>query len=323
LLRDTGHSSLSRGGQKVRCMKEGEEREGMRSHSVFRMKRKRNLSKKLTRYVIESLLGRKATELCNTERRRECVMKLRQKVDDPEQAEAIVKLLARYHHRYKFSDDVRCIFKGPHNLLYLALQLAFLWRLENPNTIDFLLRTLYECEGSFSVIIGAPIPTSPDLNKTPLSEFGSKAESLEAAEWFLKVSASLERRWGPDDLLMADVPLKGALFRDLTAVAAAAARGDHVCMALFLKWGAKGEVAVGPLATAVAYRVDDERAAKGFRECETLLSRALPQPISSLKHLARVSLRSLLSKMGSLPLTPSLSHSIPLSLIQYVNLESD
>lgn len=65
---------------------------------------------------------------------------------------SFVSSALKYHNRCKSDNGDVCLMGKYHNLLYIAMKLAFDWSLQDNGIVAALLDEMYACEGTFERI---------------------------------------------------------------------------------------------------------------------------------------------------------------------------
>ncbi|CAG9571702.1 unnamed protein product [Danaus chrysippus] len=135
-----------------------------------------------------------------------------QNQSDNETCKAFVSSAVRFHNRCKSANGDVCLMGKYHNLLYIAMKLAFDWSLQDNGMVGALLDELYACEGTFErIFLGAIFGTSaPYFLAGWKSDFSDKEENIHALVFFLDhaTNASLEFNDGSKKYRFIDVPLE-------------------------------------------------------------------------------------------------------------------
>ncbi|CAG4937873.1 unnamed protein product [Parnassius apollo] len=118
----------------------------------------------------------------------------------------------RYHNNCKSNNGDVCLMGKYHNLLYIAMKLAFDWSLQDNGVVAALLDELYACEGTFErIFLGAIFGTSaPYFLAGWKSDFMDREENVHALVFFLDhaTNANLEFKEGEKTYRFIDVPLE-------------------------------------------------------------------------------------------------------------------
>ncbi|CAH2055854.1 unnamed protein product, partial [Iphiclides podalirius] len=118
----------------------------------------------------------------------------------------------RYHKNCKSSNGDICLMGKYHNLLYIAMKLAFDWSLQDNGVVAALLDEMYACEGTFErIFLGAIFGTSaPYFLAGWKSDFMDREENVHALVFFLDhaTNANLEFTEGGKVYRFIDVPLE-------------------------------------------------------------------------------------------------------------------
>ncbi|KAI5640236.1 SOCS box domain-containing protein [Phthorimaea operculella] len=133
------------------------------------------------------------------------------KTDDATCKNFVVSTL-RYHNNCKSDNGDICLMGKYHNLLYVAMKLAFDWSLQDNAVVAALLDELYACEKTFErIFLGAIFGTSaPHFLAGWKSDFKDKEENVHALVYFLDhaTNASLEYHDEEKTYRFIDVPLE-------------------------------------------------------------------------------------------------------------------
>ncbi|CAH0719186.1 unnamed protein product, partial [Brenthis ino] len=125
---------------------------------------------------------------------------------------SFVSSALRYHNRCKSDNGDVCLMGKYHNMLYIAMKLAFDWSLQDNGIVAALLDEMYACEGTFErIFLGAIFGTSaPYFLAGWKSDFTDKEENVHALVFFLDhaTNASLEYKDGKKTYRFIDVPLE-------------------------------------------------------------------------------------------------------------------
>ncbi|XP_022823812.1 uncharacterized protein LOC111354531 [Spodoptera litura] len=118
----------------------------------------------------------------------------------------------RYHNNCKAKNGDVCLMGKYHNLLYVAMKLAFDWSLQDNGVVAALLDELYACERTFErIFLGAIFGTSaPYFLAGWKSDFMDKEENVHALVFFLDhaTNANLEYEENGKTYRFIDVPLE-------------------------------------------------------------------------------------------------------------------
>ncbi|XP_063831991.1 uncharacterized protein LOC135081178 [Ostrinia nubilalis] len=123
-----------------------------------------------------------------------------------------VQSALRYHNSCKSGNGDVCLMGKYHNVLYIAMKLAFDWSLQDNGTVAALLDEMYACEKTFErIFLGAIFGTSaPYFLAGWKSDFMDKEENVHALVYFLDhaTNANLEYSEGDKTYRFIDVPLE-------------------------------------------------------------------------------------------------------------------
>lgn len=75
-----------------------------------------------------------------------------QNLSDNTTCKNFVASTIKYHNNCKSGNGDVCLMGKYHNLLYVAMKLAFDWSLQDNHVVAALLDELYACEGTFERI---------------------------------------------------------------------------------------------------------------------------------------------------------------------------
>ncbi|CAB3241514.1 unnamed protein product [Arctia plantaginis] len=118
----------------------------------------------------------------------------------------------RYHNNCKSRNGDVCLMGKYHNLLYIAMKLAFDWSLQDNGVVAALLDEMYSCEGTFErIFLGAIFGTSaPYFLAGWKSDFKDKEENVHALVFFLDHATNANLEYKEDDRChrFIDVPLE-------------------------------------------------------------------------------------------------------------------
>ncbi|XP_050672959.1 uncharacterized protein LOC126970853 [Leptidea sinapis] len=118
----------------------------------------------------------------------------------------------KFHNTCKTKNGDVCLMGKYHNLLYIAMKLAFDWSLQDNGVVAALLDELYACERTFErIFLGAIFGTSaPFFLAGWKSDFMDKEENVHALVFFLDhaTNANLEWKDGDRSYRFIDVPLE-------------------------------------------------------------------------------------------------------------------
>ncbi|XP_072945516.1 uncharacterized protein stops [Epargyreus clarus] len=118
----------------------------------------------------------------------------------------------KYHNHCKSTNSDVCLMGKYHDLLYIAIKLAFDWSVQDNGVVAALLDELYACEKTFErIFLGAIFGTSaPHFLAGWKSDFLDKEENVHALVFFLDhaTNANLEYREGEKAFRFIDVPLE-------------------------------------------------------------------------------------------------------------------
>ncbi|XP_026751544.1 uncharacterized protein LOC113511998 isoform X1 [Galleria mellonella] len=135
-----------------------------------------------------------------------------QNVSDNTTCKNFVLSALRYHNNCKTNNGDVCLMGKYHNLLYIAMKLAFDWSLQDNGVVAALLDELYTCEKTFErIFLGAIFGTSaPHFLAGWKSDFADKEENVHALVFFLDhaTNACLEYTEGNITYRFIDVPLE-------------------------------------------------------------------------------------------------------------------
>ncbi|XP_052868368.1 uncharacterized protein LOC128274269 [Anopheles cruzii] len=97
-----------------------------------------------------------------------------------------------YHRRYRSENYEVCLMGKYHNVLYIALRIAWDWGLEDSGIVRELLVEIYRCERTFErLFLGAVFgSTAPHFIAGWKSDFRDQDENLRALVFFLHHSAA-------------------------------------------------------------------------------------------------------------------------------------
>ncbi|CAH0397194.1 unnamed protein product [Chilo suppressalis] len=147
----------------------------------------------------------------------------------------------RYHNNRKSANGDVCLMGKYHNLLYIAVKLAFDWSLQDNGTVAALLDELYACEGTFErIFLGAIFGTSaPYFLAGWKSDFTNKEENVHALVYFLDhaTNANLEYREGDKTYRFIDVPLESC--GKASPVRVVIQMGSSEMLMILLRFGAQ------------------------------------------------------------------------------------
>ncbi|XP_049878755.1 uncharacterized protein LOC126375702 [Pectinophora gossypiella] len=134
-----------------------------------------------------------------------------EKTDDATCKNFVLSAL-RYHNSCKSNNGDVCLMGKYHNLLYIAMKLAFDWSLQDNGVVAALLDEMYFCEKTFErIFLGAIFGTSaPHFLAGWKSDFIDKEENIHALVFFLDhaTNANLEYKEGDKTYRFIDVPLE-------------------------------------------------------------------------------------------------------------------
>ncbi|XP_047508426.1 uncharacterized protein LOC125051863 [Pieris napi] len=118
----------------------------------------------------------------------------------------------KYHNNCKSDNGDVCLMGKYHNLLYIAMKLAFDWSLQDNGVVAALLDELYACERTFErIFLGAIFGTSaPYFLAGWKSDFVDREENVHALVFFLDhaTNANLEFKDEEKTYRFIDVPLE-------------------------------------------------------------------------------------------------------------------
>ncbi|XP_055536115.1 uncharacterized protein LOC129724872 [Wyeomyia smithii] len=98
-----------------------------------------------------------------------------------------VKSAIDYHRKMKSDNFAICMMGKYHNVLYIAVRIAWDWSLEDSEVIGCLLEEIYACEKTFErIFLGALFgSTAPHFIAGWKSDFNDQDENLRALVFFL------------------------------------------------------------------------------------------------------------------------------------------
>ncbi|CAG9782254.1 unnamed protein product [Diatraea saccharalis] len=147
----------------------------------------------------------------------------------------------KYHNNCKSSNGDVCLMGKYHNLLYIAIKLAFDWSLQDNGTVAALLDELYACEKTFErIYLGAIFGTSaPYFLAGWKSDFADKEENVHALVYFLDhaTNANLEYMEGDKTYRFIDVPLESC--GKASPVRVVIQMGSSEMLMILLRFGAR------------------------------------------------------------------------------------
>ncbi|KAL4703217.1 hypothetical protein ACJJTC_007041 [Scirpophaga incertulas] len=170
-----------------------------------------------------------------------------------------------------------------HNLLYIAMKLAFDWSLQDNGTVAALLDELYACEKTFErIFLGAIFGTSaPHFLAGWKSDFMDKEENIHALVFFLDhaTNANLEYREGDKTYRFIDVPLESC--GKASPVRVVIQMGSAEILMILLRFGAQilsGKAATNPI-ESILDRLKEYKRVYPYElvSCLKLVLRALPK----------------------------------------------
>ncbi|XP_059056857.1 uncharacterized protein LOC131850588 [Achroia grisella] len=135
-----------------------------------------------------------------------------QNLSDSMTCKNLVLSTLRYHNNCKMNNGDVCLMGKYHNLLYIAMKLAFDWSLQDNGVVAALLDEIYTCEKTFErIFLGAIFGTSaPHFLAGWKSDFADKEENVHALVFFLDhaTNACLEYTEENITYRFIDVPLE-------------------------------------------------------------------------------------------------------------------
>ncbi|XP_041968933.1 uncharacterized protein LOC121725860 [Aricia agestis] len=135
-----------------------------------------------------------------------------QNKSDNATCKSFVNSALRFHGKCKTDNGDVCLMGKYHDMLYIAMKLAFDWSLQDNGVVAALLDELYACEGTFErIFLGAIFGTSaPYFLAGWKSDFHDKEENVSALVFFLDhaTNANLEYTEGSKIYRFIDVPLE-------------------------------------------------------------------------------------------------------------------
>ncbi|XP_068623219.1 uncharacterized protein stops [Battus philenor] len=144
----------------------------------------------------------------------------------------------RYHNNCKSSNGDVCLMGKYHNLLYIAMKLAYDWSLQDNGVVAALLDA---CEGTFErIFLGAIFGTSaPYFLAGWKSDFMDKEENVSALVFFLDhaTNANLEFQDGLKSYRFIDVPLESC--GKASPVRVVIQMGSAEVLMILLRFGAR------------------------------------------------------------------------------------
>ncbi|EDS45085.1 conserved hypothetical protein [Culex quinquefasciatus] len=98
-----------------------------------------------------------------------------------------VKSAIDYHRKMKYGNHEVCMMGKFHNVLYIAVRVAWDWSLEDSEVIRTLLEEIYQCENTFErIFLGALFgANAPHFIAGWKSDFKDQDENLRALVFFL------------------------------------------------------------------------------------------------------------------------------------------
>ncbi|XP_004922688.1 uncharacterized protein LOC101745119 [Bombyx mori] len=147
----------------------------------------------------------------------------------------------KYHNDRKSDNGDVCLMGKYHNLLYIAIKLAFDWGLKDNGTVAALLDELYACERTFErIFLGAIFGTSaPYFLAGWKSDFSNREENIHALVFFLDhaTNACLEYTEDNKKYRFIDVPLESC--GRASPVRVVIQMGASEILLILLRFGAK------------------------------------------------------------------------------------
>lgn len=219
-----------------------------------------------------------------------------QNKSDNATCKSFVSCALRYHNRCKSDNGDVCLMGKYHNLLYIAMKLAFDWSLQDNGTVAALLDELYACEGTFErIFLGAIFGTAaPYFLAGWKSDFMDREENVHALVFFLDhaTNASLEYTDGPNTYRFIDVPLESC--GKASPVRVVIQMGASEILMILLRFGARitaDHVSSNPI-ESILDRLNDYNRKYPYElvTCLKLALRAVPRidftvDKAALKHL--------------------------------------
>ncbi|XP_045479233.1 uncharacterized protein LOC123684134 isoform X2 [Harmonia axyridis] len=181
-------------------------------------------------------------------------------------AKEAVTCILRYHDIMKETNNSICLMGKFHNVLYVAMKLAFDWQVQDSGTIATLLEQIYSCEKTFErLFLGAIFGVkAPYLIAGWKSDFYDPEENLRAVVYFLDhaCTASLDFQSNTGLMRMIDVPLENCGFSTPLMVCVQLGFADKVH--IFLRFGAllrasEKEENVGVVQTIISKLSESDR----------------------------------------------------------------
>ncbi|KAL3267525.1 hypothetical protein HHI36_011648 [Cryptolaemus montrouzieri] len=156
-------------------------------------------------------------------------------------AKEAVTCILRYHDIMRESNSSVCLMGKFHNVLYIALKLAFDWQIKDSGTIGTLIEQIFQCEKTFErLFLGAILGIrAPYFVAGWKSDFKDPEENIRAVVFFLDhaCTAGLDFRIDKGALMrMIDVPLESCGFTTPLMMSVQLGLADKVH--IFLRFGA-------------------------------------------------------------------------------------
>uniref|UniRef100_A0A0A9YGN5 Ankyrin repeat and SOCS box protein 17 n=1 Tax=Lygus hesperus TaxID=30085 RepID=A0A0A9YGN5_LYGHE len=153
---------------------------------------------------------------------------------------AIVSAL-NFHKTTRGQNGEVCLMGKYHNVLYVAARLAFDWKLEDAETVCWLLDDMFLCERTFDRLITGAIFGSRASGVIAgwKSDFDTREECLEAVEYFLRHATTGKKEYlvRKKSCRIVDVPMESYGRFTPATVAVQAIRPD--VLLLLLQFGAE------------------------------------------------------------------------------------
>ncbi|XP_053616529.1 uncharacterized protein stops [Plodia interpunctella] len=135
-----------------------------------------------------------------------------QNISDETTCKYFILSALRYHNSCKSNNGDVCLMGKYHNLLYIAMKLAFDWSLQDNGVVAALLDELYTCEKTFErIFLGAIFGTSaPHFLAGWKSDFMDREENVHALVYFLDHATNANLEYTDDNKIhrFIDVPLE-------------------------------------------------------------------------------------------------------------------
>lgn len=195
----------------------------------------------------------------------------------------------RFHERTRDGNSQVCLLGKYHNVLYVASKLAFDWKLQDNDTVTWLLKDIYKCEKTFErLFVGAIFGTRvTHLISGWKSDFQNREENHQALKYFIDHATKANLTFNVKGIWrkFVDVPMES--YGNATPLRVAVQAGQSDILSLLLHYGAiitfhptnLQTCAIQPLLhrmNMLCYQKPDRDIPQEFIKCLNILLREFP-----------------------------------------------